>query len=154
MSDVRLRPAQQKDTEALVALLQSLFELEAAFEPDAAKQRRALRLILDSPLAHVVVAECEGKVVGMASLQFMISTAEGGLAGFVEDVIVDSAYRRQGIGQQLLTDLVHKAKRRGVTRLQLLADRENAPALAFYAGLGWQTSGMIDLKYQVKQHVD
>ncbi len=133
----------------MLALLHSLFSLEVAFEPDAAKQRKGLALLLDSPQARVVVAESDGQVVGMATLQLMVSTAEGGMAGLIEDVIVDQAFRRQGIAQRLLSHLVQMAQRLGLSRLQLLADKENANALAFYAHLGWQISGMIDLKYQV-----
>jgi GNAT superfamily N-acetyltransferase len=35
---------------------------------------------------------------------------------------------------------------RGATRLQLVADRENAPALAFYARLGWRATRLVALR--------
>ena len=38
------------------------------------------------------------------------------------------------------------ARARGATRLQLLADRENAPALAFYARVGWRATRLVCLR--------
>jgi GNAT superfamily N-acetyltransferase len=38
------------------------------------------------------------------------------------------------------------ALERGANRLQLLADRTNADALGFYAGIGWRTTRMICLR--------
>jgi hypothetical protein len=38
------------------------------------------------------------------------------------------------------------ADRHGLTRLQLLADRNNRPALDFYARLGWRQTQLICLR--------
>ena len=46
----------------------------------------------------IKVAEIDGAVRGMCTVQLVISTAEGGLAGLVEDLVVDRTYRGQGIG--------------------------------------------------------
>jgi hypothetical protein len=35
---------------------------------------------------------------------------------------------------------------RGLTRLQLLADRQNRPAMAFYRRTGWQTTQLVCLR--------
>ena len=72
-------------------------------------------------------------IVGMATLQLLISTAEGGTAGVIEDLVVSESMRGQGIGQALLNHLCGWAEGQGITRLQLLADRDNQAALDFYA---------------------
>jgi GNAT superfamily N-acetyltransferase len=82
----------------------------------------------------------------MASIQTLISTAEGGPVGLVEDVVVAKSWRGRGIGQNLLEALGDWARQHGLTRLQLLADRHNRNALDFYAKDGWQPTALICLR--------
>lgn len=143
---MKLRTAVASDIESLQHLLEALFTIEQDFTPDREKQRRGLELLLETRNAHVVVAEEAGKVVGMATLQLVISTAEGGPAGLIEDVVVDESHRGRGIGQALMDHLSAWAGERGLTRLQLLADRDNGPALDFYRKQGWTTTRLIALR--------
>lgn len=144
---ISIRRAKARDLDALVALLAALFSLEADFRPDAARQRRGLALLL-APGGHrlVLVAERDGVVVGMVTVQLVVSTAEGGLAGLVEDLVVAAAARRGGIGRRLLVRAGAWARARGASRLQLLADRGNLPALRFYARLGWDRTRLVALR--------
>ena len=142
-----LRSATALDVDALVGLLAVLFELEADFQPDAGRQRDGLALLLAAPArSTVLVAERAGEVVGMLTAQLVVSTAEGGLSAWVEDLVVLASERRRGVGRALLEAVGTWAGERGVRRLQLLADRENAPALAFYAGLGWSGTQLVCLR--------
>jgi GNAT superfamily N-acetyltransferase len=146
LSSCRIRFATAADLPALVALLQELFAIEADFRGDPARQERGLRLLLDSPGGKIWVAEEQERVVGLCTLQVLVSTAEGGPAGWVEDVVVASDRRGLGIGRQLLAALETWAVRHGLSRLQLLADRENHPALDFYRRLGWEGTRLIALR--------
>ncbi|MHB8791279.1 MAG: GNAT family N-acetyltransferase [Desulfobulbaceae bacterium] len=130
----------------MVALLGVLFTIEADFAADEAKQRRGLQMLLESDRACLLVAESEAGVIGMCSGQVMISTAEGGPALVVEDVVIDQSFRGRGVGRMLMEALQSWAAARNVTRLQLLADRNNAPALDFYRRLGWQHTDLICLR--------
>ena len=92
---------------------------------------------------QVFVAEKNGEVVGMCSIQTLISTAEGGLVGLVEDVVVREGNRGKGIGNALMGAVDDWARRHALKRLQLLADRDNAPALKFYELRGWKMTNLI-----------
>jgi GNAT superfamily N-acetyltransferase len=139
-----VRPATVADTEACVGLIRQLFALEADFEFDAPRVRRGLALLTaDGDSRVVLVADCEGDVVGMVTLQTVISTAEGGLSVWLEDLIVDAAVRRAGVGSRLLTAAEEWALSRGAQRIQLVADAGNLPALAFYAERGWATTSLV-----------
>ena len=146
--NIVIRMAQRGDLDALVKLLEALFRLEPDFTPDPVRQRRGLTLFLDGCGKHrcLLVAETAGEVVAMASIQVLVSTAEGGLVGLVEDVVVAAAHRGRGVGRQLMTALADWAHRHGLSRLQLLADRENRAALEFYARLGWRPTQLICLR--------
>ena len=137
-----IRSARQQDVEQLVGLLHSLFTIEEDFNADTGKPRRGLELLLADTSSQVLVAEADGQVVGLCTGQMVISTAEGGPAILVEDMVVAEGYRGQGIGRLLLGGLIDWARGQGATRMQLLADRNNQPALDYYRHLGWQQTAL------------
>ncbi len=94
----------------------------------------------------MLVAERAGAVIGMVTAQLVVSTAEGGASAWVEDMVVAAPERGRGVGRRLLEAIEAWATARGASRLQLLADRENAPALAFYARLGWSPTRLVCLR--------
>jgi GNAT superfamily N-acetyltransferase len=151
---VEIRPARQEDLDAMVQLLQELFAIEADFNAQESLQRKGLALMLDGCLKHkcILVAETEGKVVGMATAQSLISTAEGGMVALVEDVVVNAGFRGRGIGHKLMHGIEQWAMKRGARRLQLLADRANHSALGFYHTIGWQPTQLICLRRKWKDN--
>jgi ribosomal protein S18 acetylase RimI-like enzyme len=145
-NSIVIRQATQSDIPALVGLLQQLFGIEQDFEPDPEKQRAGLTQLLDAPQAGVFVAESNGRILGMLTVQILISTAEGGRVGQVEDVVVDQGDRGRGIGRAMLSHLRQWSMEQGLSRLQLLADRDNGLALDFYRKQGWATTDLIGLR--------
>lgn len=148
MSDVRvsIRPAEPADIDSLVFLLAALFSIEEDFVFDEPRQRRGLTLMLKNERGCVLVAEGQGQVIGMCTGQMTVSTAEGGPALLVEDVVVREQWRGKGVGRSLMESLEVWARERGIERLQLLADRNNGPALDFYEALGWQATALVCLR--------
>jgi GNAT superfamily N-acetyltransferase len=149
--DVTIRPAEMTDLDTLVNLLSELFAIEEDFVFDPSKQRAGLALIVGSGKDRVLIAEHEGRVIGMCSVQTLISTAEGGRVGLVEDMVVSKAFLGQGIGRRLLGELERWADETGLTRLQLLADRSNRPALSFYDKLGWRRTELVGLRKMLRE---
>ena len=149
MTGICIRPARPADLDDLVALLQVLFSIEEDFNSDPARQRSGLEMMLDHDGAVILVAEAESRVIGMCSGQFTISTAEGGAALLVEDVVVAEAWQGQGVGRKLMQALEQWAQAEKVERLQLLADRNNQVALEFYTTLGWQSTELICLRTRI-----
>ncbi|MEI8210473.1 MAG: GNAT family N-acetyltransferase [Methylococcales bacterium] len=145
---VTIRLATTADIPQLVVLLAELFTLEADFQVDPEKQADGLGLLIASPKDVVLVAELidTDTVIGMCSVQTLISTAEGGAVGIVEDLIISKAYRKQGIASGLLAAVFNWSERQGLKRLQLLADQNNSDALDFYKKQGWQTTQLICLR--------
>ncbi|HEX9243700.1 MAG TPA: GNAT family N-acetyltransferase [Anaeromyxobacter sp.] len=145
--DYRTRSASTADLPVLVRLLGDLFSIEADFRPDPERQRFGLALMLaDRGSRAVLVAERGGEVVGMVTGQLVVSTAEGAPSALVEDMVVLASERGRGAGRALLTAIEAWAAERGATRLQLLADRENVAALAFYGRMGWRGTQLVCLR--------
>jgi GNAT superfamily N-acetyltransferase len=147
MTEGSIRAAVAADLDALVALLGELFAIEADFRPDPERQRRGLALLLEDRLRRAVfVAELRGEVVGMVTVQLVVSTSEGAASVWVEDMVVAEGARQAGLGRRLLLAIEQWGAARGATRLQLLADRENLPALRFYEARGWSGTRLVCLR--------
>jgi GNAT superfamily N-acetyltransferase len=143
-SPERIRAARPKDLAACTRLVGELFALERDFAFDPRRVRRGLALLLRPGRRHRVLVAAAGRVVrGMVSVQLVISTAEGGPAAWLEDLVVAKAHRGRGLGSRLLAAAEAWACRRGVTRLQLVAEEANQPALQFYHRHGWETTHLV-----------
>lgn len=144
-----IRRAGRDDVSSMSLLLQELFAIETEFEFDAQRQKDGLKMLLDSPMARIWVAERRGRLVGMVTMQLVISTAEGGYSGLLEDLVISRPYRRKGLGKALLKTALRWARKRGASRVQLLADSRNVQALVFYREQEWLQSNMIALRRKV-----
>lgn len=140
MTEIRIDAARLEDIPAMTALLAELFSIEQDFVPDLSRQEKGLALLLqEHTRATVRVArDSTRQVVGMVTAQLVISTAEGALSAWIEDVVVAPHARGDGIGRILLEAVLGWSFEQGATRAQLLVDLGNAPALDFYQHLGWQ----------------
>jgi GNAT superfamily N-acetyltransferase len=149
--EILIRRATHGDLPGMCGLLSELFSLEADFSPEESKQARGLTLLISdaSGSSAVFVAEDAGEVVGMCSVQTLISTAEGGPVALLEDVIVRRESRGRGIGTELLSEVAGWCSDRKISRLQLLRDSDNEPAMKFYSANGWSATNLVCMRKMV-----
>jgi ribosomal protein S18 acetylase RimI-like enzyme len=135
------------DIPQLCALLAILFAQEADFQPDAAKQAAALQQIIAQPhTGHILVWRPGNEIVGMVSLLYSVSTACGGKAAWLEDMVVHPAQRGKGVGSKLLQAAIELAQQQGCLRITLLTDHSNNAAIRFYQRHGFEESAMRPLR--------
>jgi GNAT superfamily N-acetyltransferase len=135
------------DVPELVALLGVLFKQESDFVPQPERQKRAIEEILSSPWRGcILVARRRGPCVGMVSLLETISSAEGGVAVWLEDLVISPDVRGQGVGSALVNAAFLACQSRGITRITLLTDNDNTGARRFYARHGFVASAMTPLR--------
>ena len=147
MKHLVIRDAGQKDIDGMLPLLEQLFAIEADFSFDPETQARGLFMMLDGCGKHraVKLAEIEGEIIGMCTAQTRISTARGAVCATVEDLVVDRAFRGNGVGRKLLDAIQEWARKRSIPFLTLLADKNNAQGLEFYRKAAWQTTDLVCL---------
>jgi len=143
--------ARAGDLAQLVELLGILFTQEHELEPDAARQERALRLILEDPaLGRIYVARGGERVLGMVNIMRTVSTAEGGAAGYLEDFVVRPELRGKGLGARLLAHAIERARADGMLRLILLTDGDNINARRLYERAGFVRSEMLPMRLMLR----
>jgi GNAT superfamily N-acetyltransferase len=146
MKNICIRKGEPEDIETMVTFLHHLFALEKDFAVDADKNRAGLQLLLAEPLSRAIfVAEAYGDVVGMVTVQIVVSTSVGGYSILLEDMYIASGFRRKGIGSKLLAHVLAWGSEQGIRRVQLVADVTNIGALMFYRQAGLLTSRMMAL---------
>ena len=143
----RITEATLDDIPQLCELLSILFTQEAEFEPDAAKQAVGLRQVIGNPqIGRILVARDGPSVVGMVNLLFTVSTARGGRVAILEDMVVRHEWRGAGTGSALLRAAIECAQSCGCSRITLLTDGTNGPAIRFYRRHGFTPSEMVALR--------
>lgn len=80
---------------------------------------------------QALVAEVNGKVVGMALYYFTYSTWKGRMV-YLEDFVLAPAFRRQGLGQKLWDALLEVGRGRRCKLLKWQIAGSNTEALKFY----------------------
>ena len=141
----QIKTAVVGDIPELTGLLSELFSREEEFSPDKHKQSEGLEKIITGPEAGIIYTarhSVSGRICGMVSLLYTISTALGGRAAVLEDMIVGSESRREGVGSLLLEKAFEHCRETGILRLTLLTDPGNKTAESFYKKNGFSNSDM------------
>jgi ribosomal protein S18 acetylase RimI-like enzyme len=101
---------------------------------------------LDEPDIVLLIAERGGDVIGYvyAGVEGMDWMSLRGPAGVVQDLVVDPANRRQGIGGKLLEAALKALKAKGATQVVLSTAERNEPAQRLFAAAGFRRT-MVEM---------
>jgi GNAT superfamily N-acetyltransferase len=132
-----IRMATAADMPAVHALIKELAIYERAEQEFVLSIEQ---LVIDGFGEHSIfeslVAESDATgIVGMALFYTKYSTWKGACI-YLEDLVVQQAYRGGGLGRDLLTSLMVIARDRKVGRLEWQVLDWNEPAIGFYRKLG------------------
>lgn len=153
--DFCVRKARPSDIGPMCDLLSELFSIETDFTPDKEKQARGLELLLNDTSGSnvVLVADIDGVVIGMCTVQIVVSTSEGGRVGLLEDLIVRRDSRGKGAGTRLLSHALRLCAEKGVSRVQLLRDADNSRARDFYSRNGWSSTNLVCMRKLIEGNI-
>lgn len=136
MSKIGIRDARGSDSPALARLLEQL-----GYPASAEDVARRLARLAASDADLLLVAELEGRVVGLAGLHVSPSLEYDLDAAKVSAIAVDELYRRRGIGEALMAAVEAEARARGCVLLFLTTAERRKDAHAFYRRIGFEETG-------------
>lgn len=126
----RLRPARRGDAPAMVALLA---------EVGAQADLPTVNWILSHPEMEVTTAaDAQDRPIGFISLTHRPLLKMGGRAGTIDELVVAPAWRRKGVGRELLRKVVERARVLSVKRLEVQSFDEPIETVeAFFKASGF-----------------
>lgn len=135
--DLDIRPAEMRDTDALLALENQVF-------PTDRLDRRAFRHAVRSPTISTLVAEAGGVSLGYS----MVHRRAGSSQGRLTSIAVSPEAGGRGLGRRLLEAAEADARRHGCDKLRLEVRADNAPAQALYEGSGYRRFETVEDYYE------
>jgi Leucine-rich repeat (LRR) protein len=145
---ITIEEAMREDLAQMAHLLSELFSIEADFDVDYEKQLSGITKLFELEGTVLLVARHDEKVVGMLTMQRLISSAEGDVIGQIEDLVVEESYRKMGVGSRLINKMRFLAQEYGYKRTQLVADLDNAQAHHFYSRRGFRRTNLAVYHFQ------
>jgi N-acetylglutamate synthase-like GNAT family acetyltransferase len=137
----RIRKASQQDIPRILELYAELTEEKLDISSDTAL--RVFKEIITLPNQEFCVAEKDDMVVGTLFLQIIPNLTHGAHPwAILENMVVDSQYRRQGIGRLLIEHALTRCREAGCYKVQLLSNKKRKEAHLFYRSVGLEDSAL------------
>ncbi len=137
MGGVTVRTAQIADAGILCELIRRLAEYEKMLDKCTATPESVSRMMSEENGLRGVIAEKDGKPVGMAVYSlYRLATFSGKRVLYIEDIFVDEEERAQGVGSMLFQKLREEAAGLDCIKLEWKCLSWNDSAKAFYAKHG------------------
>ncbi len=88
------------------------------------------------PRVHAILAEIDGKSIGLALFYYTFNTFKARPNIFLEDLFVEPGHRGGGIGFALMRHLARRAVAENCRRIEWRVLNWNQPAIDFYQRIG------------------
>jgi len=142
MSEVKIRKASLVDLEQLLGFEQDLIKAERPFDPTLKADPinyYDLKSLLTSPLAEVVVAETDNKVIasGYARIDKSKPFLKHSTHAYLGFMYVLPEYRGQGINKKIMDALKDWAVSQNITEFSLEVYYDNISAIKAYEKIGF-----------------
>ncbi|HMI29989.1 MAG TPA: GNAT family N-acetyltransferase [Gaiellaceae bacterium] len=130
-----IRDAQAADAERISSLLT---QLGYPTQPSAVEARLERLAVVGD---RVLVADLDGRAVGLGHLQVAPAIERERPAAKIGALVVDEGHRGQGVGRALMQALEDEARLRGCELLFLTTAERRDDAHAFYEHVGLELTG-------------
>jgi GNAT superfamily N-acetyltransferase len=138
---IKIRKAVFRDIPRILELYEQLTEEKQNISQDTINQVFAEIEVM--PRQAFLVAEKDGRVEGTLFLQIVPNfTHHAHPWAIIENMVVDSACRRQGIGRLLIEKAFALSREAGCYKVQLLSNKKRLEAHRFYHSVGFEDSAM------------
>jgi GNAT superfamily N-acetyltransferase len=134
---MNIRHVEESESSQLFALLQAKAEFDGCPESLCATVATLREAIFaERPLAHALVAEVDGRLVGMATYYSIFSSFSAKPGLWLDDLYVYEEYRSQSVGRKLMERLCQIAQDGGCGRVDWHVSGVNERGMEFYRSIG------------------
>ena len=153
MDDITIRKASLPDLKQLLAFEQDLIKTERPFDPTLKPDPinyYDLKSLLTSPLAEVIVAETDNKIIasGYARIDKSKPFLKHSHHAYLGFMYVVPEYRGQGINKRIVDALKNWAASQNITEFSLEVYYDNASAIKAYEKIGFSRY-ILEMRYNL-----
>ncbi len=139
-SSLAIRPVSTEDFNGIYPLLQQLW-------PDKVIDRAQMHIVLERGVSSdtdtLLCATADGAMIGFCAYAIVNNLWQEGRISYVYAMVVDEAYRGQGIGKQLIEAALDSSRKQGLQRMELDSAFHRLQAHKFYETLGFEKRGYL-----------
>lgn len=146
-----IRPVEQKDRQIFVSMIEQFYHSSAVLHPIPSTHGEGTfeELMKDSPYLKAYLFEVDGQPAGYGLLSLTYSNEAGGLAVWVEEVLILEEFRGQGLGSKFFAFLREEFS--NAKRFRLEVTRSNHRAAKLYAALGYEELDYLQMVLDPKE---
>ena len=151
MPGVRISEAVESDLPDIVRLYLELDEKIMSLE----NAKKNFNQIKSNPNHKIYIAKEANEIIGTFAMIFINSFAhDGSPSAILEDVAVSGKHQGQGIGKQMMSFAMERAKEKGCYKIALSSQFKREGAHKFYESLGFERMGysfVVELAEKVSE---
>ena len=103
---------------------------------------------LESSNSKYIIAKTnDGEIIGFAGIKIILDSAD------IMNIVVKKSWRKQGVGNLLLNNLISICKDLNLLSLSLEVNEDNLPAIHLYEKVGFKQVGLRKNYYQDKNGI-
>jgi ribosomal protein S18 acetylase RimI-like enzyme len=144
--EIEIREATPVDTAVVVRLIT---ELASSISEKSSITEEYVKKYLTSPSSKVLLAEIQGRTVGLLSYSVRPDLYHASNTALIEELVVLEEFRSRGVGSALMSELFSRLSACGCAEVSLSVLKDNLKAIRFY-----QSQGMTDEALYLEKHFD
>lgn len=122
--------------EMMLSDLDAIMEIEALSFPTPWSRRSFVSELTENIYAHYVVVEAGDRIIAYSGMWVIIDEAH------ITNIAVHPEFRRKGLGEGLVKEMMERAKSHGATKMTLEVRVSNATARRLYERFGFVARGI------------
>ncbi len=133
-----VRGLREEDIDRVIELWNQVDD-EWSLTPVAERNvRRNLKATLSGSRSFCLVAEVDGTVVGFITVGLIEHPVSPGVHAEIEELKVDRAHRRKGLGRALAVEALHWIDNAAVRMIRAHVGNDNLAAVRFFQSIGFE----------------
>jgi ribosomal protein S18 acetylase RimI-like enzyme len=142
---MKIREATVEDSAVIAQLMAQLIEASGyeGWQVSPEQVEESLRKMANSDAYQVLLAEDGGQVVGLLSLSFRHTLFHSAPSALIDELVVERAHRRRGVGRQLMAEAIERCRAAGCCEIEVSTERSNEAAQEFYRQHGFSHEAVL-----------
>ncbi|MBD3226938.1 MAG: GNAT family N-acetyltransferase [Candidatus Lokiarchaeota archaeon] len=140
---VVIREYKAKDLDSTINLMREYSKLLGSTDFNETDTKKTIKLRTLNPKYHTLIAELDGKVVGMCYVDIERNDLTGEHEGLIKNTVTDADYQRRGIATKLVEKGLDILSHSKIDKIKVEVREEVKPAIKLFQNFGFKLVGTV-----------